>query len=155
MFQNENDKFHTELKNLIAQIKTIRNLKMISEDEESIIERDDKLKKKEEEIAYLKNKLDKYENETTNLSNEENSKVRDNKQQTKWFSFCWITALGSILVFASCALILFIASICADCPYIIIPLLISGVSVLLIFAILVIAIGHQVKHILTQKKEYS
>ena len=156
------DRFGDDLRKFINQLESVRKIKRISESENYIIKKlEDELTQRKNKINELTDKIAELEQDlksTRNQPVEENSE-KDNKKDYSlptWIIIGGvITFWAFIAFFAYCSLQLLSAAVCACVPQKLIPLLISGILVLMIMAVIVIVTGAQAKHVLTREKECS
>lgn len=142
--------FDTQLKGLIGQIKSIREIKMITDSEyDSIQQLNDKLAKKEKEIDNLNyeiKELKKDKRDKDDLNNQINELREDSERKKDRLSlYVWGTIWSILVVFSFCAIWLFMKTPWIEDPLRLIPLLTGGLLVLLIMAILLIVITKRIR----------
>ena len=152
----ESKDFDTQLKGLISQIKSIREIKTITDSEYDLFQQlNDRLTKKEREIAEINEMIKKLENDKRESNNHSSQAddLKNNNERCNKLLFLWITIWGILGVFSFCAIWLFMKTPWIENPLRLIPLLTVGLITLLIMAVLVITLGNQTKQVVTQKKD--
>ena len=154
----EGKNFDTQLKDLIGQIKSIREIRMIADSEYDFIQQlSDKLSSKDKEIENLKKDVDKLkesQERSDNLNSQIDELKIDNKRSKECLSlYVWSTIWSVLVVFSFCAIWILIRTPWIEEPIRLIPLLTGGLLVLLIMAVLLILLANKAKSIITHKKE--
>ena len=142
---HESDGFNAKLQNVKGQIESIRSIKMITDSEyDSIQQLSEDLSRKNKEIDKLVaenedlKKAIREKNDIQDKTRKLEQRIDEYKKRLSWF--CLMTIWVVLVLFAACSLLLLIGAVCSS-SHQLIPLLIGGVSVLLILAVSAIIIG--------------
>ena len=154
----KDDGFNSNLKNLINQINSIKEIVKITYTEnESFL-------KLCEDLTYMKNTINEINANIKNVEKEKkdtttlNSQITDLRKENQKYkkllsSYGWITRWGVLFAFIGCIFLLLISAVCIEDKTKSIAFLIGGILVFIIFVFLFVALEKYTRTILMHEKE--